>query len=48
MRGILTLAPFDLVDLFFYLEGFEVVKFWLMGLELGVKFILACLLLLTN
>jgi hypothetical protein len=41
----LAFAPLDLVDLLFYLEGLEVVKFGLVRLELGVEFILACLFL---
>lgn len=45
MRGILTSAPFDFVDLFFNFEGFQVVKFWLVRLELGVEFVFAGLFL---
>ena len=39
--GILSSAPFDLVDLLLYLQRLEVVKLRLVGLELGVEFILA-------
>lgn len=48
MGGILTFAPLDFVDLFFYLQGLEVVEFGFVRLKLGVKFILACLLLLQE
>jgi hypothetical protein len=46
VRRILPAAPLDLVDLLFDLEGFEVVEFWLVRLELGMKLVLASLLLL--
>lgn len=45
MGGILTTAPFDLVDLLFDLEGFEVVELGFVRLELGVEFVFACLFL---
>ena len=45
MRSILPSTPFDLIDLFFYLEGFEVVELGFVRLELGVEFVFACLLL---
>ena len=45
MRCILPAAPLYLVDLLFYLEGFEVVEFRLMGLELRMEFVLASLFL---
>ena len=45
MRRILPAAPFDLVDLLFYLEGFEVVEFRFMGLEFRMEFVLASFLL---
>jgi hypothetical protein len=38
---ILPTAPFDLVDLLFDFQGFEIVEFGLVGLEFGVKFVLA-------
>lgn len=38
-------TPFDLVDLFFDLEGLEVVELRLVRLELGVELVLAGLLL---
>jgi hypothetical protein len=41
MRSILSPAPLDLVDLFFYLKGLEVVKFGFVGLKFGVEFVLA-------
>lgn len=34
-------APFDLVDLLFDFQGFEIVEFGLVGLEFSVKFVLA-------
>ena len=45
MGGILTAAPLDLIDLLLDLQGFEVVEFGLVGLELGVEFIFACFFL---
>jgi hypothetical protein len=47
VRGILSAAPFDLVDLFFDLERFEVIEFRLVRLELGVEFVLAGFFLLV-
>ena len=47
MRGVLSLAPFDLVDLFFYFQGFQIIKFRLMRLELRVELVLAGFLLPT-
>jgi len=41
MRGILSSAPLDLIDLLFYFEGFEVVKFGFVRLKFGVEFVLA-------
>lgn len=41
VRGILSSAPLDLVDLFFYLERLEVVKFGLVRLKFRVKLVLA-------
>lgn len=45
VSGILSFAPFDLVDLLFDFERLEVIEFWFVGLELGVKLVLAALLL---
>lgn len=45
MRGILSPAPFDLVDLLFYFQGLEVVKFRLVGLKLSVELVFARFLL---
>lgn len=41
MRGILSSAPLDLVDLLFDFEGLEIVELRLVGLEFGVEFVLA-------
>ena len=46
MRSILPAAPLDLVYLFLYLQGFEVVEFRFVRLELRMKFVFACLFLL--
>ena len=46
MRSILPSTPLDLVDLFFYLQGFEVVKLGFVRLELGVELVFARFLLL--
>jgi hypothetical protein len=46
VRGILSPAPFDLVDFLFDLKGFQVVEFGFMRLELSVKLVLACFFLL--
>jgi hypothetical protein len=45
VRRILAATPFDLVDLFFDLEGLQVVELRLVRLELGVELVLAGLLL---
>ena len=45
MRSILPSTPLDLVDLFFDLEGFEVVELGFVRLEFGVEFVFACFLL---
>lgn len=45
MRGVLPTTPLDFVDLLFDFQGFEVVEFWLVGLELCVELVLARLLL---
>jgi hypothetical protein len=41
VRSVLPPTPFDLVYLLFYFEGFEVIEFGLVRLELGMEFILA-------
>ena len=41
MRCVLPLAPFYLIDLLLYLEGLEIVEFWLVRLEFGVELVLA-------
>jgi len=41
-------APLDLVDLLFDLEGFEVVEFGLVRLELGMELVLACFFLVWS
>lgn len=46
MGSVLSAAPLDLVDLLFDLEGFEVVEFGLVGLELCVELVLAGFFLL--
>jgi hypothetical protein len=45
VRSVLPPTPFDLVYLLFYFEGFEVIEFGLVRLELGMEFILARFLL---
>lgn len=45
MGCVLPPAPFDLVNLLFDLERLQVVEFRFMGLELGMEFIFASLLL---
>jgi hypothetical protein len=47
MRCVLPPAPLDLIDLFFYLQRFQVVEFGFVRLKLGMEFVLACLFLLT-
>lgn len=47
MRCVLPPAPLDLIDLFFYLQRFQVVEFRLVRLKLGMEFVLACFLLLS-
>lgn len=41
MGGILSAAPFDLIDFLFNLEGLEVVEFRLVRLEFCVELVLA-------
>ena len=47
MRGVLSSTPLDLVDLLFYLQGFQVIELGFMRLELGVEFVFASFLLPT-
>jgi hypothetical protein len=47
VRRILPSTPLDLVDLLFYLQRLEVVKFGFMGLELGVELVFAGFFLLN-
>lgn len=46
MGGILSSTPLDLVDLLFDFEGLEVIELGLVGLKLGVEFVLAGFFLL--
>lgn len=46
MRGVLSSAPFYLVDLLFNFQRLEVIEFGLVGLKLGVKLVLAGFFLL--
>jgi hypothetical protein len=39
MGSILSSTPLDLVDLFFYFEGFEVVEFGFVGLKFGMELV---------
>lgn len=41
MRGILSSAPLDLVDLLFYFKGLQVIELWLVGLKFCMELILA-------
>lgn len=41
MRGVLTFAPLDLVDLLFYFERLEIVEFGFVRLEFSVELVLA-------
>ena len=45
MGSILSFAPFDLVDLFFYFEGFKVVEFGLVRLKFGMELVFTCFFL---
>lgn len=45
MRGVLSLAPLDLVDLLFNFERLKIVEFWFVRLELGVELVLAAFFL---
>lgn len=48
MRSILSFAPLDLVDFFFYFEGFQVVEFGLVRLKFGVELVFTCFFLRTQ
>ena len=48
MGLVLPLAPLDLVDLLFDLEGLEVIELGFMGLKLCVEFVFATLFLLIG
>ena len=41
MGGILSSAPFDLVDLLLDFKGFEIIELGFVRLEFGVEFVLA-------
>ena len=41
----MTATPFDLVDLLFNLQGFEIVEFGFVGLEFSVEFVFTCFFL---
>ena len=45
MRGILSFAPLDLIDLLLDLQRLEVVELWFMRLKFSVELVLATLLL---
>ena len=45
MCAILALAPLNLVDLLFYLQGFEVIELGLVRLELCVELVFTALFL---
>ena len=47
MSGVLSSAPFDLVDLLLDFKRFEVVELGLVRLEFGVELVLAALFLLS-
>ena len=47
MRGVLSLAPLDFIDLLFYLQGFQIIELGLVRLELRVEFVFASFLLPT-
>jgi hypothetical protein len=48
MGSILSPAPLDLVNLLFYLEGFQVIEFGFMGLEFGMEFVFASFFLASS
>lgn len=39
MGGVLSSAPLDLVDLFLYFEGLQVIELGFVRLEFGVKLV---------
>lgn len=41
MGSILPTAPFDLIDLLFDFQGFEIVELGFVGLEFSMKLVLA-------
>ena len=45
MRGILSFAPLDLIDLLLDLQRLEIIELWFVRLELGVELVLAGLFL---
>ena len=45
MRGVLSFAPLDLVDLLLNFERLKVVEFWFVRLELGVELVFAAFFL---
>jgi len=45
MGSILSSTPLDLVDLFFYFEGFKVVEFGFVGLKFGMELVFTCFFL---
>ncbi len=48
MSRVLTLAPFDLVDLFLNFQALEVVKLGLVRLELGMELVFASFFLIVR
>ena len=47
MSGVLSSTPFDLVDLFLYFQGLEVIELGFMRLKFCVELVLASLFLQT-
>lgn len=45
MGSVLSSTPLNLVDLFFYFEGLEVIEFGFVRLKFGVEFVFACFFL---
>ena len=48
MRGILSFAPLDLIDLLLDLQRLEIIELWFVRLELGVELVFATLFLLIG
>jgi hypothetical protein len=48
MGRILSPAPLNLIDLLFYFEGLQVIKFGLVGLKFGMELVLASFFLITS